>query len=404
MRVKPWLVAALILLPFVGGTFTVIYQNLTKGSTDLYPTWQAAKLFWEDGISPYAEIVGQKNQQAIYGRPALPDEDQVLYAYPFYGIFHIGPLAFMSFRLAAAIYMEGLLLGLLLAMVLNLHILRWLPSPSVLSLLLLWTIIGYFSVRGMLLGQPGLFVYVMRMIALWGIFRQRDSLAGAALAVTMLKPQTGFLIIPLLLLWVWRVQRYRIIFSFIAVFMLMIGLSFLLEPGWLADWLERTRSYTGYVETVPAAHILTHFSDSIPDSVANSAQVILSLLLLLPVFYFWQARLWQGDNTQLLWGYCLTMTVTMLIAPRVATTSYIELYPVLYIIAYLMTQRRQTLWLLITGLAALIGYWVLHIATVPPAAEGAGKEAPIVYVVFPVFLLILLLYYREKFPELNRGF
>lgn len=405
MNVKPWhvLLILLIAIPFIGGTYTVIHENLTRGSTDLYPTWMGAKLFWEEGISPYDDEVGERSQQAIYDRPAQQGDDQFLYVYPFYGIFYLGPLALTTFKISAAVYMEGLLLGLLLSLILSLHVMKWLPPPLVLAILILWTMIGYFSARGMFLGQPALLAYAARMIALWGLYKQREGLSGAALAISTIKPQTGVLIVPLLLIWAWRTRRYRLLTGFGMVFGGLMLASFIAQPSWFGDWLGQIERYEGYTETLPTAYHVTHAIDAIPDRIKNAAQVALSLGLLFLVGQFWKDRLMQADGDNFLWGYALTMTVTLLIVPRVATTYYVEVYLVLYVTAFIMTQQRQTLWFLLFSLAGLIGYWLLHVVSVQtlPEAKQAGGEAAIVYVVFPVIILFLLLYYRAKWQRFS---
>ncbi|MBZ0310199.1 MAG: hypothetical protein K8I82_29335, partial [Anaerolineae bacterium] len=104
---------ALLAVGFITGSFYLSYNVMTQGSTDLYPTWKAAQLFWEEGVNPYDERIGQESQQQIYGRPARGGEDEFQFVYPFYSILHLGPLAFFNFQLAAGIYIEILLIGML---------------------------------------------------------------------------------------------------------------------------------------------------------------------------------------------------------------------------------------------------------------------------------------------------
>lgn len=394
----PSLILGIVLgLAFLGAVFMTIYNNLTSGSTDFYPTWKAAELFFKEGISPYDERIGVESQDLIYGRPAQAGEDLFLYFYPFYVIFYFAPLVLVSYQLAAAIYMQLLFIGLLLVLGLNLHLLGWLPPPLMLALLILFTMTSYFSARGILLAQHALLAYVGHGIALWGIYRKRDTVTGLGLVLALVKPQTGILIVPLLLLWAWRVGRHRLVFLFGMIFIIMLGLSFLLEPPWLTRWIDQVRAYEGSTETLPMAHIVTHFIGGIPRWLEDAAQAVLSGLLLLPVVAFWKRSLVKLDPLAFLWGYCLTMTVTVAIIPRTATTYYVELYPALYITAMLLARKGWGTAVYLGGLGLLIGYWALHIVTVPPVeAGGAGKEAPIVYVVFPLIMLGLLFTLREQ--------
>ena len=403
MRAQKRLPSQLILLfggvglLFSAATFFFIYQNLTSGSTDLLPRWIGATLFFEEGINPYDERVGVESQMEIYGRIAEPDEDQVLFAYPFYTIFYIGPLVLVEYQLAAAIYIQIMLIVLLAGLGLSLNLIEWLPSPLMLATLILFTIIGYFSIRGLLLAQLAIIGYLGHIIALWAIYRERDYLAGVGLALSTIKPQTGYLVIPFLLLWAWRRRRYGIPISFGVLFGLMLALSFILQPSWLGDWITQIRDYQNYTETIASAQVVTHFIDGIPSGVEDAAQIILTLILLIPVLIFWKRSLIDNDQSDFLWGYFLTMTFSLLVAPRTATTYYVELYPVIYV-TLLIVRSRLAAWQIYAALIGLvIGYWALFLATVPPPDEHgvAGFEDGIVYVIFPALVWALLFIYRD---------
>ena len=367
-----------------------------------YTARKGAELYFKEGVSPYDDRVGEASQRQIYGRLAEPDEDQVLYAYPFYAVFYIGPLAFLNYQLAATIYIFIMFCGLLLTLALSLHLLRWLPSPPMLAALVLWTVVAYFSVRGLLLAQLAIIGYVGHIVALWAIFQKRETLAGLALTLSTIKPQTGFLIVPLLLIWAWRTGRRGIVISFALSFGAMCGISFLLQPSWLGDWLHQISAYQNYTETVATAEILTHFIDGIPEAFENLMQVILIIALAIPVLRFWKKSLIDNHHGEFLWGYFLTMTFSLMVAPRTATTYYVELYPVLGVTAMILSRKRQSILVYVPGLILLIGYWALHIATVPEAKnEAGGLEAPVVYVVFPVIILTLLLIYRRDWTPFS---
>jgi hypothetical protein len=383
--------------------FYTIYQNLTTGSTDFYPRWKAAELFFKEGVNPYDDRIGEESQQAIYGRLARPGEDRLLYSYPHYVIFMIAPLGLLEYQLAAAIFMTLLLTGILLSLGLQLVILRWLPSPLMLALLILFAITSYLSVRGILLAQPVLVAYVMHILALWGMLRGHEYTAGTALALSTIKPQTGYLVVPLLFLWAWRNQQRGVVGSFIVVFGGLCGISFLFQPTWLFDWLDQINAYADTTSTIATVQIITQAVESIPDGIQTAAQIIISLLLAVPVLIFWKQALLDKQPNEFLWGYCLTMTYSLTVAPRVATTYYVEMYFVLVVVTMILCQQRRTGWVYLAGVVLILGYWALHIATVPPVNESseAGKEARIVYLVFPLLIWILLFVFRQGFPQYN---
>jgi hypothetical protein len=401
IRAYPFLALGVMLLTAI--TFYIIYQNLTVGSTDFFPSWKAAELFFKEGISPYNERIGIESQQMIYGRLAKGDDDRFLYYYPHYMIFMIAPLAFLDYQAAAAIFITLLLAGILLSLGLQLVILRWLPSPLTLATLALYVIVNYLSIRGLLLAQPTLVAYAMHTIALWGMLRGHEYIAGTALALSTIKPQTGYLVVPLLLLWAWRNQQRGMVGSFIIVFGGLCGISFVFQPSWLFDWLDQVNAYADTTSTIATVQIITQAIESIPDTIQTAAQVIISLLLAIPVLTFWKQALWDKKTDEFLWGYCLNMTYSLTVAPRVATTYYVEMYFVLVVVSMILSLQQRTKWVYLATLTLTLGYWALHIATVRSANDPgeSGREAPIVYLVFPLLIWILLWGFRQGFPKYN---
>lgn len=380
----------------IGSTYAIYDQNLISGSTDIYPTWYGGKVFWEQGLSPYDDRVGEASQIEIYGRPAIENEDEFQFVYPFYLILYLGPLPLLTFELTATIFMEALLLLLVATLVFSLHTLRWLPKPPTLGIVILLVLVNYFSVRGLLLGQPALLAFGLHSAAYWAIAYRHNRLAGVLLALSTIKPQTGYLIIPFLLIWAWRNNRQPLVYSFGVMFGALLGISWILLPSWFSDWMGRVFGYATYAETFSTVHIVTHVL--LPNGLGDMAQLLLSIIILVPVGLFWWKAIVRRDNQGLFWGIMLTMTASVLVAPRVATTYYVELYPALYVALMLLEQRRQYGWIIGGTLILMASYWALHIATVP--AE-AGREAPIVYVVFPTVIYLWLLMQQTAWAKLD---
>lgn len=390
-----------VILGFMAASTRVIYQeNLVSGSTDIYPTWQGGKLFWENGTKPYETIVGDKSQEAIYGRLAEDDEDEFQFVYPFYLILYMGPLPLFEFEIAAAIFLEIQLILLILTLVMTLDTLRWLPKPITLGMAILMVLISYFSVRGFLLAQPAFLAYGFHIGAYWALARRYDRVAGIMLALSTIKPQTGFILIPLLIIWAWVNHRRLVVYGFMGMMGALFVVSFMLYPAWLVDWVERAATYRNYTETLPAAHIITHGIDGLPKFLTTSAQILLSIFILIPVAFFWKRTILEKDNQNFLWGVMVTMAATLLIAPRVATTYYVELYPAILVGMMILERQQRTAWIILGSIGVIIGYWALHIITAPPV-EDAGQEAPIVYVVFPVLVYVWLIWRQSDWMDVN---
>src|SRR5690606_37411834 len=173
--------------------------------------------------------------------------------------------------------------------------------------------------------------------AIWGLFKNKHELAGAALAVSTIKPQMGFLIVPFLLLWGLRGRHWR----FIGVFALVLGgmvlASFLLLPSWLSDWLAQVSIYTSYTALGSPVWIVMEYYLGL-GSVGEWAVNLVFYALML---WGWFSVLAQGHTSRLLWVITLTLIVTHLVAPRTATPHYVLfILPLIFHFAVLSRRFR----------------------------------------------------------------
>lgn len=396
---------AIILIAAIGfivGSSLVIYDGLYIGGTDIYPTWQGGRFFWQDGLTPYDDKVGEASQAVIYEDGVADEgEDAFQFVYPFYLILYMGPLPLLEFRLAVTIFMQSVLIIFGVTLALSMDTLRWLPKPFTLGIAVLVFLTSYFSARGLLLAQPAILAYGFHIGAYWAIARGYNREAGILLALSTIKPQTGYLIVPLLLIWAWFNGRRALAYGFGTTFVGLFVISLIFLPTWFFEWMGRVFDYRDYTETLATVQIITHAIDAMPDVVQVILQLLVSIAVLIPVMLFWNRAILKQDNSNFYWGIMLTMCASLLVAPRTATTYYIELYPALLVAMMLLEQRKSgLLWITLGSIGAVVGYWALHIVTAPPV-EDAGEEAAIVYVVFPTVVYAWLLLSRTTWQSID---
>src|SRR5260221_1230764 len=150
------LAVAILIVWAVGytwGTWRYFTRPVPGGNDFLahYSAWQA---YLQQGINPYSDAAALYTQQAIYGRPARPGEDQNRLNYPFYSILLHGPFVLINdFSLARAIYMTLLQIALFVGVWMTLEVLSWRPRPWLLVALMAWSLLNYPEARGVILGQ-----------------------------------------------------------------------------------------------------------------------------------------------------------------------------------------------------------------------------------------------------------
>ncbi len=386
-----WGVVALLGL-LLAGNVVATHDVLTApypGHNDFMSRWEGVRSYWRDGLNPYGEAASANIQQRIYGRMAADDEDPGYFAYPFYTVFVLLPLVFTGYAWASAIWMVALEACLVTATVLLLDLYGWRPRPGLLGVLLLWTLSNYYAARGLLLGQPGLLVYGLHVLALWAFARRRDALAGAALALSTIKPQMGFLLIPFLLLVGLSLRRWRFLAAFAGAGAVLAGLSFALVPTWLGDWLAQIEQYPSYTALGAPVWIVTRHYLGLGALAEWAANVALWALLA----WAWAMVLWRGRGERLDWTVMLTLTVTHLSAVRTATPHFVVFtIPLLFYLRGLTRRQRNGARLSAAILLALLVIpWVHFVLTV----EGEF-EHPTLYLPVPFGMLALLWLTRRQ--------
>jgi hypothetical protein len=382
--------AAAALLVLLAVTVVMVRNLLTlpyPGHNDFMSRWEGARSFFVDHLNPYGDQASLNIQQRIYGRPVHEGEDPGYFAYPLYTAILVWPLVYVSYDWASAIWMVLLAAGLIASLFMLFDIFRWRPSPLLLGFLMIWVLLFYFSSRGLILGQPGTLVYVLEVLTLWALTRKHDRLAGVALAVSTLKPQMGFLIVPFLLLWGLRERRWSFVFAFIVVMAALLGVSFVLLPSWVGDWLAQLRLYPSYTALGSPVWIITSYYMGL----GGWAEALVNVALVGVVLWSWYLVLWRRQGEAFWWAVALTLTVTHLIAPRTATPHYVVfLIPLVFYCAQMRRSRQGGRWIFLLLLALLVLPWLQFLATVK-----SQFEHPTMYLPLPFGMLVALLLTRR---------
>ncbi|MBI5878478.1 MAG: DUF2029 domain-containing protein [Chloroflexi bacterium] len=339
------------------------YHNLTQqyaGANDFYVPWRAAQSRLIEGRDPYSADVTRDIQIGLFGRTVPPGEHQWGFAYPLYAIFMVAPFIGLPYDAAQAAW-YALLLPLLFASgALILDTLGVRLRPLALAGFMLWLIALYPAARSFILGQLSIVVFACLAAAWWAAAKRRDALAGSLLALSTIKPQVVFLLVPLALLCAWQVRRRRLVLSFALTLALLLAATLALQPDWPLGFARTATAYAGYFDSPSPLQVV----------LPNAGLAALASGLMLLVFGLACARSvrrgWRDGWPLFGWA----IIVAQLVAVHTATTNQLALLlPLLFDLARRRPYRR------VRAVVAAGAFFIIPWAVFLASKEG-NTEAP----------------------------
>ncbi|HEX9680339.1 MAG TPA: glycosyltransferase family 87 protein [Anaerolineales bacterium] len=384
------LLLAIVLIGLAAGLTAANYQfaRLAPGGNDFLARWNAARWWLVEGVNPYDPRVSRSSQELIYGRPADPEqgEDIAHFAYPLPSMIFFGPFGLLPYDVARAIWMTMLELGLPLLAAVGLARARWRPGPGMTAAVMVFAIVWYYGSRAIILGQFAVLDAVLIASGLLAFQRRRDVLGGILLALSSVKPQMAFLVIPLVLIWAAASRRKAAITSLVGGLLVLYGGATLLLPNWPILWARQLVDYPRYTSIGSPVSVL--FSGLAAGTTLNLVATAGLGLYLLSEWI----RAARADDHHFQWTADVTLVITNLIAFRTATTNYVVLLPALCLVFRVFDERwgrtgKAIIGLSMLGLAA--GSWALFLATV-----SGNEESALMYLPLPFLTLSALWWVR----------
>ena len=394
MRYRDPLLLGLLIILICGALIGLTWMNYrfsvqNPGGNDFLARWMGARKWLIEGISPYDQRVSLATQEMIYGHPADPEkgEDINHFVYPLTSMIFFAPFGLLEYLPARALWMTVLELSLVGLAIVSMRLVRWQPKPLWIVLLVLFNLLWYHGVRTIVIGQFAAIEALLIVAALLMIRDKKDIGAGILLALSTSKPQMAFLVIPFILIWAYSRRRFYLIWSFFASMLGLFILSLVFIPDWPLQMLQQILEYPSYTRTGSPLDII---AANVP-GLSTKLNMILHVIFWIYLFYEWVLA-WKKPYRWFIWTALMTLVITNFITLRTATTNYVMLLPVLFLIFKIWRQRWGKFGIGLVGsaiVALLVGLWVLFLGTV----EG-NAEQPIMYLPLPVVCLVGLWWVR----------
>jgi hypothetical protein len=253
--------------------------------------------------------------------------------------------------------------------------------------LIAFTLLWYHGLRTLILGQFTSVDALLIVLALWLIRLNRDTPAGILLALATAKPQMAFLIFPFVFLWAISRRRRQLILSMAGALLVIMIVTLALMPDWPLQMFWQLSEYPEYTTTVSPLAIIAAAAPGLQ----TTLNILLHGLALIYLIGEWVLA-WGKDFRWFLWTALLTLVITNMVAFRTATTNYMMLLPVLFLVFRVMHERWGRTGLILVFVSMLIllaGLWWVFLQTV-----DGNLEHPVMYLPLPFISLIGLWWVR----------
>lgn len=376
---------------FVALLFGVIYTfaEQNPGGTDFLYRWLPTRLFFFEGYdSLYSPEVEYQVELVHHGHAHLADETPGIFAYPFYTSFFFLPFTLTNnFLLMRAVWTTFSALAHLALIMLTLRMIGFQPGRSIGSALFLFALFSAEFTQALIDGNPSSLAALFAFLALFAIRREQDRLAGVLLAFSTVKPQLVILFFLLVWLWAFSKRRWEIIFTSAGTLLLLMGISFALQPSWLLGFITDIRTYTGVASPSTPRAILSFWMSA---EHAQTTAWILSFASALILFSLWKSA-YQSNFMTFFWVAAFTFVLMPFTGITSAKSNFVAMLPAAILLierarinkkSELLISALLTLWIPLSWYFLVLGRtWML------------GERLIYFFDFYPLPALLIILYY-----------
>ena len=389
-------IAIFIALLFFGN---YIFAKNQPGGTDFLYRWLPTRLvLFEDYQNPYSSAIEYQVELMHHGHAHGEDETPGIFAYPYYTMAVFLPFALIKdFLLARAAWMTLMELAHVGIILLTLRMVKVIPAKSIILALTLFALFSAEFTQALIDGNPSSLAAFFAVLSLFFISRKSDTWAGVFLTLATIKPQLAILFFALVWIWAFFRQRWGIIYSSLATLLLLLGVSFLLQPSWFAEFINDLTTYTNVASPSTPRAILAYW---MPAPFANSIAWGLTILSTFTLLGIW-IHSFKKDFSGFLWAYSFTFAIMPLTGITSAKSNYIAMLPAVILLLQYGSKKfkNSEFWL-----SSFLWIWIgLSWYFFTLGRSWVIGERLIYFVDFyPLPILLLSLYYLVRPFKINR--
>jgi len=191
----------------------------------------------------YGGEIAHSIQQVVYGREAFATEYKYILSDPFPFVLLYTPLAFLTnFPIVRAVWMLLAEIALLLSVLFSYRLSEWEPPLGLNIILIGFGLFRFFSLNALLTASPAILLNLLYLGALLALRSHSDELAGALLLFAAYQWEVGGLFFLLIIIFVFANRRWGVLAGFGMSLILLMILSFLVDPGWGLPYIRSVLS------------------------------------------------------------------------------------------------------------------------------------------------------------------
>lgn len=366
------------------------FSSQNPGGSDFYIYWNASRAWAVDGISPYDKQVEQRAKSSVgttlNNTPAA--DASYTFPYPLYSMVFFVPFGPLDYTLARALWMTLLEAALGISAVLSLRLAKWRISLLGIGAVLLFTLLGYSGLQGIVSGQLATLDSIFLIGAIILVQNKRDMDAGLLFALATIRPQASLMLVIFAFIWSLSARRYRVALGITGGIAFLVILSMVFLPNWLVQWFWQILDQVkNPIQNSSVISILAGVFPGISKPLTYVLIGILSFYLLLEWSIAWGKR-----GEWFTWTALMTLVVTQFIGIRGSTVDFITLLPVFFLLFQSWQERwgkpGQTVAWVTLGLI-FAGMWLLFLLTVHNT-----PESPLLFISIPLGAMLALWWVR----------
>jgi hypothetical protein len=228
----------IIFIAILGILLTVLIQfsNFGTGQGDFLAYWSAAHLF-VIGDNPYDQTAMATLQQSTIPERISRGEPVINAWNPPWLLLILAPVGILPYSIAFPVWIfcNTLLIGLVLLISWQMCR-RTHNSREILVVFIAGYLFGE-TISYLAIGQITALVLLGMVLSIWWFDHQLDLLAGAILLLTVIKPQISYFFLILVLIWIIKHRRWKVIEGFVIAALTSMIIFWIIDPSWVKDYI-----------------------------------------------------------------------------------------------------------------------------------------------------------------------